>query len=42
MQRHVQNRLATAIIEGRIVPGETVDLDADGDELLFGQSGTGE
>jgi len=42
MQKYIQNRLATAIIDGEIVSGETVTLDADGDELIFGQTGDGE
>ena len=35
IQKHVQNRLATAIIEGRILPGSRVRLDARGGELIL-------
>ena len=42
LQRYVQNRLANSIIEGTIVPGETVLLDTDGDQLTLEPAGDGE
>ncbi len=35
LQKHVQNKLATAIIDGSILPGQEVLLDADGDDFIL-------
>lgn len=35
LQKHVQNQLATAIIDGSILPGQEVLLDTDGDDFIL-------
>ena len=35
LQKHVQNELATAIIDGSILPGQEVLLDTDGDDFIL-------
>ncbi len=35
LQKHVQNQLATAIIDGSILPGQVVLLDTDGDDFIL-------
>ncbi len=35
LQKHVQNELATAIIDGSILPGQEVLLDTDGDDFVL-------
>ncbi len=35
IQRQVQNRLAEAILKGEIIPGQSVELDARGNEFVF-------
>jgi len=36
IQKHLQNPLATLILEGRIADGDTVQVSADGDGLVIG------
>lgn len=42
LQKHVQNELATAIIDGSIIPGQEVLLDTDRDDFILEPVSSGE
>ena len=35
LQQHLENALARDLLQGRFVPGQTIEVDRDGDQLVF-------